>query len=155
MVEIIYDSDCAHLDAAEKVQKQALIREGPRALTAAPGIIIGLCPACWPAYTGLLASLGLGFLLQTSYLFAITVVSLAVALAGLGYRAGRRRGFGPLALGFVAVVFIVIGRFVAGDPLFAYLGIALLAGAAVWNAWPMRSLRGIDCRCSETPKTYQ
>jgi len=50
-----------------------------------PGIGVSLlptlaCPLCWPAYAGLLSSLGLGFLISTKYLFPLTVVFLAVAL---------------------------------------------------------------------------
>ena len=38
------------------------------------------CPLCWPAYAGLLSSLGLGFVNYTPYLFPLTLVCLAVAV---------------------------------------------------------------------------
>lgn len=31
------------------------------------------CPACWPAYAGLLSSVGLGFLIKTAYLLSLTI----------------------------------------------------------------------------------
>ncbi len=69
MIELIYDGDCPHLAAA-------------RVRLSVPGTLIsflpvGLCPACWPVYTGLLSSLGLGFLFQDSYLAPLTVAFLA------------------------------------------------------------------------------
>ncbi len=31
------------------------------------------CPLCWPAYAGLLTTLGLGFLMSERYLFGVTL----------------------------------------------------------------------------------
>jgi hypothetical protein len=50
-------------------------------LLAVPGIGLSLlpkvaCPACWPAYAGLLSSLGLGFLVSTAYLLPMTAAFL-------------------------------------------------------------------------------
>ncbi|HJT75996.1 MAG TPA: hypothetical protein VJ739_02245, partial [Gemmataceae bacterium] len=56
--------------------------------------------------------MGLGFLMQTTYLLPLTVGSLALALAALGFRAKRRRGYGPLAVGILAAVAFVLGKFV-------------------------------------------
>jgi len=71
-----------------------------RLLTAAPGVGAALlpkvaCPACWPAYAGLLSALGLGFLMETRYLLPLTIGFLALALGAIGWRARSRRGFGP------------------------------------------------------------
>ncbi len=55
-------------------------------LYAAPGIGLSLlpkiaCPACWPAYAGLLSSIGLGFLIPNrAYLLPLTAIFLAVAV---------------------------------------------------------------------------
>ncbi len=43
--------------------------------------------ASWPAYAGLLSSVGLGFLISAKYLLPLTVVFLIFALAALGFRA--------------------------------------------------------------------
>lgn len=96
------------------------------------------CPACWPAYASLLGSLGLGFMIDTAYLMPITVVALLMAVSMLGVKARRRHGFGPLVLGSIAALIIVLAKFAAGLDLLTYGGGALLIAASVWNAWPMK-----------------
>lgn len=96
------------------------------------------CPACWPAYAGLLGSVGLGFLIKTTYLLPLTIAFLLVAVAVLGFRAGRRRGYGPFLLGLLAAVFIVAGKFLLESDAIMFGGIALLIGASLWNSWPKR-----------------
>src|SRR5262245_11422434 len=64
----------------------------------APGVGVALlpklvCPLCWPAYAGLLSSLGLGFLVSTVYLLPLTAAFLALAVGSLAFRASRRHGF--------------------------------------------------------------
>ncbi len=61
-------------------------------LLAVPGVGVSLlpkliCPLCWPAYAGLLSTLGLGFLISTAYLFPLTAALLALAVASLAFRA--------------------------------------------------------------------
>ncbi len=75
-------------------------------LLAVPGIGIALlpklaCPLCWPAYAGILSSLGLGFLISTAYLLPFTIAFLILTLAVLAFRAKQRWGYGPLGLGLV------------------------------------------------------
>ena len=52
------------------------------------------CQACWPAYAGLLSSVGLGFLISTVYLLPLTAAFLLLAVAALAFRANKRRGYG-------------------------------------------------------------
>jgi len=78
-------------------------RTWKQGLLAIPGIGVSLlpkvaCPLCWPAYAGLLSSVGLGFLLSATYLLPLTAGFLLIALAALAYRARQRRGYGPLVL---------------------------------------------------------
>lgn len=102
------------------------------------------CPACWPAYAGALSSIGLGFLLEASYLLPLTAGFLLVALAALAFRARRRRGYGPLALGLVASVVVLAGKFrFESDPAM-YVGLAILIAASLWNSWP-RPLPSAAC----------
>ena|SRR2546430_17173920 len=70
-----------------------------RTLVALPGMGVSLlpklmCPACWPAYAGIVSALGLGFLVSTKYLLLLTAAFLSITLASLGFRASRRHGFG-------------------------------------------------------------
>ena len=53
-------------------------------LHAAPGIGLSMlpksaCPACWPAYAGVLSSIGLGFLIPNlAYLLPLTALFLVL-----------------------------------------------------------------------------
>jgi len=97
------------------------------------------CPACWPAYAGVLTSLGLGFLLDVRWLFPLTAVFLLVAVVALGFRARRRRGFGPFVVGLGASAVVLVGKFrFESDPAM-YAGLGLLIAASIWNTWPRRA----------------
>ena len=78
--------------------------------------------------------------MQTAYLLPLTILALLVAVAALGFRAGRRWGYGPLALGLAAAVALVVGKFVVDSNLAVYGGVAALAGASFWNSWPKTSV---------------
>ena len=94
------------------------------------------CAACWPAYAALLSALGVEFVDYTPYLLPITVAALGVALFGLGWRAHARRGYVPLAVGIIASIVILVGKFGLDSDVAAYIGAAALIGATVWNLWP-------------------
>ena len=124
-------------------------------LLAAPGIGLSLlpkiaCPACWPAYAGLLSSIGLGFLVPNqTYLLPLTVAFLLVAVGTLAFRARRRRGYWSFALGIVAAGLILLGKFsLASNPVL-YAGLGLLILASVWNSWPIAS----RCVCAPATET--
>jgi hypothetical protein len=104
-------------------------------------------PFCWPAYTGLLGSLGLGFINYTPYLLPLTLGFLIVALVSLGYGAKSRCGYVPLLLGLLAAVMMLTGNFFFASDWTLYGGLALLLGASLWNAWPLRS-RAYPVYCS-------
>lgn len=120
-----------------------------RNLLAAPGIGLALlpklaCPACWPAYAGLLSSIGLGFLVSTRYLLPLTATFLVVAVGMLAFRANKRRGYTPFALGVTAAALLMYGKFsLASNPVL-YAGLGLLIVASVWNSWPIP----IRCECA-------
>lgn len=104
-----------------------------------PGIS---CPACWPAYAGLLSSFGLGFVNYTPYLIPAVSVLVLVALFSLFYKAKKRRGYGPLFLGALAAILIILGRFVFSNTLLLYSGVFLFVVASIWNALPVQERRG-------------
>lgn len=112
-------------------------------LATVPGIAFAFlpklaCPTCWPAYAGLLSSVGLGFLLDTAQLFPLTAAFLAIAAGALAFRARGRRGYGPFGAGLAAGVVVLVGKFVFDSDAALYGGIGLLVAASVWNAWPKR-----------------
>lgn len=96
------------------------------------------CPACWPAYAGFLSSLGLGFLVETTYLLPLTATFLAMALFMLAFRARRRNGYRPFAVGVLASALLLVGKFVFESDPAMYGGIALLVAASLWNSWPRK-----------------
>jgi hypothetical protein len=96
------------------------------------------CPACWPAYAGLLSSVGLGFLISTAYLLPLTAAFLLLAVAALAFRANKRRGYGPFVLGLVAGSAVLLGKFAWESKLTMYSALGLLLVASLWNAWPLR-----------------
>ncbi len=114
------------------------------ALSAVPGTAVSLlpavvCPACWPVYAGILSAAGFGFLSRGNVLLPVTAGLLAVALAGLAWRARSRRGYRPLAVGAVACAIILFGKFSLGFDPAMYVGAALLIASSIWNAWPRRA----------------
>lgn len=106
---------------------------------------VGLCPACWPAYAGVLGSLGLSFLLDEHYLLALTVALLVVALFSLAWHAPSRRGYRPLLIGVLAAVLILAAKFAWPSPPLLYLGAAALLACSLWNSWPQRAAPAGSC----------
>ena len=103
------------------------------------------CPACWPAYAGLLSSVGLGFLISTAYLLPLTAAFLFLAVAALLFRANKRRGYGPFVLGLVAGSAVLLGKFAWESKLTMYNALGLLVVASLWNAWPLRDGEAATC----------
>ena len=95
------------------------------------------CPACYPMYAGILASLGLTPLSQLGVQATLTLALLAISLAALAFRAKARRGYAPLAAGCMASLVVLIGKFGIGLDAMTYAGIAVLVLASVWNVWPL------------------
>lgn len=115
-------------------------------LAALPGIGAALlpavtCPACWPAYAGLLSSLGLGFIDYTPWLMPTTVAFLAIALSALAWQGHKRTSYGPLMLGLVGSAMLIIGKFHFESDIALYIGVVVLIGASGWNAWPRKAWR--------------
>lgn len=122
-----------------------------RSIGVLPGIAFSLlpklaCPACWPAYAGLLSTLGLSFLLSTSYLLPLTGVFLLIAVAALAYRAPTRRGYGPAVFGTLAACVILVGKFQFESNPVMYAGLALLVLASIWNNWPAMNKRLVQLK---------
>jgi len=108
------------------------------------------CPACWPAYAGVLSAIGLGFLARTEYLLPLTVLFLTVVLVGQAFGAGRRRGYGPLFLGIIASTAVLLGKFTLRSGFLFYSGLALLVGSSLWNTWPRKQSKTASC-CACAP----
>ena len=105
------------------------------------------CPLCWPAYAGLLSSVGLGFLISAKYLLPFTGAFLVLAVASLAFRARRRRGYGPFMLGMIAATGVLVGKFWWESNTAIYAAVGLLIIASAWNAWPHRVV--VPACCTE------
>lgn len=128
------------------------------ALAMAPAVGVSLlpklaCPACWPAYAGLLSSFGLGFLIKTSVLLPLTGAFLGTAVGALAFRARRRRGFGPFGLGLVAAVVVLAGKFMLESDWAMYGGLLILVAASLWNSWPTARQADGCLGCAASMKT--
>src|SRR5215468_5389366 len=114
-------------------------RTWKQSLLTVPGFGISLmpklaCPLCWPAYAGLLSSLGLGFLISTTYLLPLTAAFLTLAVGSLAFRAARRHGFQPFWLGLTAAILVLGGKFYFDSAPVLYAGAGLLIATSCWNA---------------------
>lgn len=121
-------------------------------LLALPGAGVSLlpklmCPACWPAYAAVLSSLGLSFLISTTYLLTLTVLFLAAAVGSLAFRSSSRHGLGPFWTGLGAAAMILAGKFYLESPPVAYGGVGLLILASVWNTWPRPAAVALCSAC--------
>jgi hypothetical protein len=111
---------------------------------AVPGVGMSMlpkvvCPVCSPAYAAMLSSLGLGFLVSTTYLLPVTVAFLAVGVGALAFRASSRRGLLPFWIGMIAASSVVAGKFWFDSATMTYAGVGLLVLASVWNVIPRRA----------------
>ena len=101
------------------------------------------CPVCYPVFAGLLSSLGIGTVVNQTYMDVLAAVLVPLAVFGLAYRARQRRGFGPFFLGVMAVGAGFVGRFTGLDVVY-FGGVGGLVTASVWNIFPKRS----NSRCA-------
>src|SRR5258708_37706804 len=94
-------------------------RTWKQGMLALPGVGVSLlpklvCSLCWPAYAGLLSSVGLGFLISAAYLLPLTAGLLVLGLAAMAFRARGRHGYGPFFLGLVAAAGVPLCKFFGG-----------------------------------------
>lgn len=109
------------------------------------------CPACWPAYSGVLSAMGVSFINYTPYLLPLTAAFLLLSLLALAWRAPSRRGFGPLLAGLAASAIILVGKFTFDSDAAMYAGMAVLVAASLWNAWPRARQAPGNCpACAST-----
>lgn len=120
---------------------------GPLALL----LPLGVCAACWPAYSALLSFLGIGFLLSEPYLLPVALVLVTVAVASLLFDAWPRGHYGPAVLGIAASSFGLAGKFLLGNAYVTIAGSAGLVAAALWSARPRRGRDGVACDMGRRP----
>ena len=127
-------------------------RTWKQGLLALPGVSVSMlpklaCPACWPAYAGLLTSVGLAIQISAVYLLPLTAAFLVLALGAMAFRANKRHGYGPFLLGLVAASGVLLGKFVRESNPTTYGAVGLLVIASVWNTWPRRDTHTKAATC--------
>lgn len=110
------------------------------------------CPACWPAYAAVATALGLGFLLDQTYLLPFTVVLLGLALVSFARRARDRHGYGPFTVGSVGAAMTLAGKFAFASDALWFFGLGFFVFAAVWNAWPHGRRAAGSCAACAAPE---
>jgi len=118
-------------------------RSWKQGLMTIPGVGVSLlpklaCPLCWPAYAGLLSSVGLGFLISAKYLLPTTAAFLALAVGALVFRAHRRHGYGPFMVGLFGAAGVLVAKFWWESNPAMYAAVGVLVIASTWNVWPRR-----------------
>jgi hypothetical protein len=118
-----------------------------QALLSLPGVGVSLlpklaCPLCWPAYAGLLSSVGLGFLISAAYLLPLTAGFLVIALGAMAFKAHSRHGYGPFLVGLFAAAGVLLGKFRWESNATMGGAVGLLVIASLWNAWPNHPASG-------------
>lgn len=132
-------------------------RTWKQGLLALPGVSVSLlpklaCPMCWPAYAGLLSSIGLGFLISAAYLLPLTAAFLALAVGTMAYGTKKRHGYGPFFLGLLAANAVLLSKFVWDSKPTMYGAFGLLVVASIWNAWPHHARHSEAITCSDCSK---
>jgi hypothetical protein len=107
------------------------------------------CSACLGAYSGLLASLGVGAVATDSGLTILTAALLALGLASVVWSTRRHRHMGPLSVVLVGSAVLFGSRILAPSTEILLVGAALTLAGSGWNLWLER--RPPDC-CA-TPRT--
>ena len=103
------------------------------------------CAACVTAYSGVLASIGVGFVATDSGLTILTAGLLALGLASVAWSTRKHRHLGPLALVLVGSGVLLAARFGAPSSTMVLLaGAAITLAGSVWSLWLER--RATSCR---------
>lgn len=120
---------------------------------------VAACPACWPAYAGVLSSLGISFLGFRTGHFVLVGTLLATAMGMFAYDWQRHhRRFGPLLLGLIGCAFVIASNTYFNQPIVSYAGSVSFLSAAIWNGVILKRQRTQkepierDCACCAEDK---
>lgn len=93
------------------------------------------CAACLTAYSGVLASLGVGFVAAGSGLTILTAGLLALGFVSVAWSTRRYRHFGPLVLVVVGSGVLLTARSGLPSTKVLLAGAAITLAGSVWNLW--------------------
>lgn len=112
------------------------------------------CAACLTAYSGVLASVGVGFVAAGSGLTILTAVLLVLGLASVAWSTRRHRHLGPLTLVLVGSGVLLTAR--SGMPSTRVLlaGAAMTLAGSFWNLWLERRAQGCRVDVRDSASTH-
>jgi len=127
-------------------QPHPAARSGVLGAAAAVGLAVlpvAICPACWPAWLGVFAALGLGFLAST--VWQVSLLGMAALLMAWGVWRRRSPWRSLMILAIVAAwAACTAGKFLTVDWA-TWTGAALFAVVGIMHGWV--SVRSPRCAC--------
>jgi len=93
------------------------------------------CAACVTVYSGVLASVGVGFVAADSGLTILTAGLLVLGFASVAWSTRSHRHFGPLALVAVGSAVLLTARFGMPSTRVLLAGAAFTLAGSAWNLW--------------------
>lgn len=114
------------------------------------------CPICFLAYFGIFNVATSSATAYRAWLAPITGFWLALTVAMLAFQRRRTRRYGPAALGFVAALLLMTGKFIADSQVMIFAGIVALLVAAVWRSRIQQPISTKVCsQCDELPLLHE
>jgi mercuric ion transport protein len=110
-----------------------------------PTLVVALMPKCPICLLSALGLFGLTSVIGVQWLKPVVISLLVFTLAVLAFRAQRRWGYRPFALGASGALLLFIGKFQFNQQWLGYSGIVMLMAASIWNSWPKKRT---NCQCS-------
>jgi hypothetical protein len=124
--------------------REPLARRLRYSLLPAAGLaLLPKCPLCWAAYVSVATGLGVAPATGHRLLLGVLTMALIAALAAVAVRSRLITDRRPLLAAGLGAAAVLLGRLAVNSMPLVYLGLAVLAGAAVWSAWPRRGLRAL------------
>lgn len=102
------------------------------------------CPACWPAYAGLLSSVGLGFFNYTPYLPYLTAILIAISVFGIYSGERQRSNYLLTVIGLLGGAAIVCYQTIYNQESLLYIGASILIIASLVNTLKIRK-KAVSC----------
>ncbi len=129
------------------------VRMAGSALSVAPALLVGLlpkCPMCIGAYLGAFGLVG-AQALPVAYVWPLTWICLAIAMAFMLYRARQRKRLGPFGVALLGSGLLLYAQWSNSNGALLIAGVLLFMVASVWSWYSPASApscrRGGRARC--------
>ena len=109
------------------------------------------CPICFLAYFGIFGVATASVSAYRTWLPPIIGFWLVLTIAVLAFQRRGKRRYGPAALGLVAALLLMTGKFAIDSQVVIFSGIIALLAAAVWRSRIQQSISAECSQCEELP----